>query len=89
MAALVKQVAELHATGLGEPKMTPHMAALVKQVAELHAIGLRTCHCIEEFTLRWIRSLGRRERLAYYCPWLADPSREPATGMMFNIHFYF
>jgi hypothetical protein len=69
--------------------MTPHLAALVKQVAELCATGLQTCHCIEEFTLRRIHPLGRWERLAYYCPWLADPSRKPATGMMFNLHFYY
>jgi hypothetical protein len=31
--------------------------------------------------------LGHRDKLAYDYPWLADLSREPATGKMFNLHF--
>jgi hypothetical protein len=71
----------------GEPKMTSRMAALVKWVAELCTVGLRACHCVEEFTLRWIRPVGRRERLAYDCLQLADLSCEPAAGEMSNLHF--
>jgi hypothetical protein len=67
--------------------MTPHLAALVKRVAELCAAGLRAYHCTEEFCLHQIHPLGRRERLAYDCPWLADPSRKPAADKMFNLHF--
>jgi hypothetical protein len=69
--------------------MTPHLVALVKRVAELCDIGLRVCHCVEEFTLQHIRPLDRWEKLAYDCPWLADASREPAAGKMFNLLFYY
>jgi hypothetical protein len=69
--------------------MTPCLAALVKQVAELHIAGLLAWHCAKEFTLQRIRSLGRREKLAYNCPRPADLSREPAAGKMFNLHFYY
>jgi hypothetical protein len=72
-----------------EPKMTPRLAALVNWVAELHAIDLGACHCAKEFTLRRIHPLGRRQRLAYDCPWLADLRHKPATGKMFNLHFYY
>jgi hypothetical protein len=61
--------------------------ALVKRVAELKDASLRACHCVEEFTLRWIRPLGHREKLAYECPRLADPSHEPATGKTFSLYF--
>jgi hypothetical protein len=67
--------------------MTPHLTALVKRVAELHAADLQACHNVEEFTLQWIRPLGHWEKLAYDCPWLANLSREPAAGKMFNLHF--
>jgi hypothetical protein len=69
--------------------MTPRLTTLVKWVAELYAAGLQACHCAEEFILRWILPLGRREKLAYDCPRLADSSRETAAGKMFNIHFYY
>jgi hypothetical protein len=69
--------------------MTSHLAALAKRIAELRATSLRVCHCIEEFTLWWIHPLGRQEKLAYGYPWLADPSREPAIGKMFNLHVYY
>jgi hypothetical protein len=69
--------------------MTPRLAALVKRVAELCAVGLWACHYTEEFTLWWIHPLGHREKLAYDCPRLVDPSREPTTGKMFNLHFYY
>jgi hypothetical protein len=42
----------------GEPKMTLRLAALVKRVAELCTVDVRACHCVEEFTLRWIHPLG-------------------------------
>jgi hypothetical protein len=71
----------------GEPKMTPRLAALVKRVAELHDSGLWVCHCGEEFTLQWNRPLGRREKLAYECLWLANPSREPSVGIILNFAF--
>jgi hypothetical protein len=61
----------------GEPKMTPRLAALVRQL----------CHCVVQFTLRWIHPLGHREKLAYECPRLADPSREPTAGNFFNFAF--
>jgi hypothetical protein len=67
--------------------MTPCLFALVKRVADLHAVGLRACYYTEEFTLRWIRPLSHRERLAYDYPWLADPSHEPTAGKIFNLHF--
>jgi hypothetical protein len=69
--------------------MTPRLATLVKRVAELRAAGLQVCHCVEEFTLRWIHPLGRREKLAYDYSWLAGLSREPAAGNIFNLHFYY
>jgi hypothetical protein len=68
----------------GEPKMTPRLAALVRWVAELRNSSLQARHCAEEFMLRWIRPLDRREKLAYECPWLADPSRESAAGKILN-----
>jgi hypothetical protein len=71
-----------------EPKMMLRLVALVKRVAELHETGLWACHCSEELTLMWIHSLGRREKLAYECPWLADPSREPAASKIFTLTFY-
>jgi hypothetical protein len=69
----------------GEPKMTPRLVALVKQVTELHESGLRACHYAEEFTLWRIRPLGRREKLSYECPRLADPSREPIVDRILTL----
>jgi hypothetical protein len=71
--------------GLGQPHLgqmyqTPRLATLVKRVTELHESSLWARHCAEEFTLRWIHPLGHREKLAYECPWLADPSRESTAG---------
>jgi hypothetical protein len=86
----------------GEPVMTPHLASLIKRVAELHEARLKACHCAEEFTLQQILLLDRREKLAFECPRLADPSYEPADGKIFTpqvlpimiyyfvlIHFFF
>jgi hypothetical protein len=71
----------------GEPKMTPHLASLVKRVVELCHSGLWARHCAGELTLRWIHPLGRREKLAYECSWLADPSREPSASRILNFAF--
>jgi hypothetical protein len=64
----------------GELEMAQRLAALIKQVAKLCDIGLRACHCAKEFTLWRIRPLGRHEKLAYECPRLADPSRDPTDS---------
>jgi hypothetical protein len=65
-----------------------NLADLVKRVPELREDGLRACHYAEEFTLQRLRPLGRREKLAYECSWLADPSHEPAAGKIFTLTFY-
>jgi hypothetical protein len=70
-----------------EPKLTRRLVALVKQVTKLHDAGLHACHYAEEFTLRQICPLDHRDKLAYECQQQADPSREPADGMFFNITF--
>jgi hypothetical protein len=64
--------------------MTPCLAALVKRVVVLHDIGLRACHWVKEFTIWRIRPLCRRDKLAYECLRLADPSRELADSKVFN-----
>jgi hypothetical protein len=61
-----------------EPLMNDCLTALVKSMAKLREAGLKACHCIEEFNLQRICSLGHREKLAFECPRLSDPSREPA-----------
>jgi hypothetical protein len=63
-----------------EPPMNDRLTALVKRVAELCEAGLNACHCIKEFHLRRIHPLGCREKLAFKCPRLSDPSHEPAEG---------
>jgi hypothetical protein len=50
------------------------LKALVKRVVKLRRTGLEVCHCIEELTLHQIRPLGRREKLAFKCPRLANPN---------------
>jgi hypothetical protein len=67
----------------GEPSMMPRLAALVKRVAELHEARLKAYHCVEEFTLRQIHPLSHQEKLAFNCPRLANPNREPADGEIF------
>jgi hypothetical protein len=64
--------------------MTSRLAALDNRVAGLCDAGLRACHCAEEFTLRWIHPRGHRDKLAYECPWLDDPSCEPAARKIFE-----
>jgi hypothetical protein len=64
--------------------MAPLMEALIKRVTDLQRAGHEACHCTEEFTLRWIRSLGRREKLAFECLWLTDPSRDPTADKALN-----
>jgi hypothetical protein len=66
-----------------EPPMTNRLAALTKHVVELRQAGLEVCHCIEEFYLRRIRPLGCRKKLAFKCPRMADPHREPSKGYRF------
>jgi hypothetical protein len=68
-----------------EPEMTPRLKALVKWVTELRQAGLEVCHYAEEFTLRRIRPLGHREKLAFECSWLADPNRDPLAGKILNL----
>jgi hypothetical protein len=71
-----------------EPPMTNRLAALTKRVVELRQAGLEACHCVEEFYLRRIRPLGRRKKLAFECPRLADPHREPSEGYPFDFSPY-
>jgi hypothetical protein len=60
--------------------MNAHLDALLKHVVELRETRLKVCHCIEEFHLQRIHPLGRRDKCAYECPWMADPNREPTDG---------
>jgi hypothetical protein len=64
--------------------MTAHLKALIKWAAKLHQDGLEACHYTEEFTLQW-GPLGHREKLAFECPWLADPNRDPPAGKILNL----
>jgi hypothetical protein len=57
-------------------------------VTELYEADIKAFHCIKEFTHQLIHPLGRREKLAYECPWLADPSHELAGGKIFNLIFH-
>jgi hypothetical protein len=71
-----------------EPPMTNRLAALTKRVADLRQTGLEVCHCVEEFYLWWIRPLAHRKKLAFECPRLADPHREPLEGYLFVFSSY-
>jgi hypothetical protein len=71
-----------------EPPMTDRLAALTKRVAKLRQAGLEACHCVEEFYLRWIHSLGHRKKLAFECPQMADPYCEPLKGCLFVFSLY-
>jgi hypothetical protein len=51
-----------------EPKLMTRQTTLVKRVVELCEARFKVCHCTEEFTLRWIRPLSHREKLAFECP---------------------
>jgi hypothetical protein len=66
-----------------EPPMIDRLAALTKRVVELRQAGLAACHYIEEFYLRWIHPLGRRKKLAFEYPRMADLYREPLEGCLF------
>jgi hypothetical protein len=68
-----------------EPKMTARLSALVKWVPELHEAGLKACHYAKEFNLWRICPLGCQEKLAYECPQLDDPSREPTGGKIISL----
>jgi hypothetical protein len=64
------------------PPMTDRLVMLTKRVAELHQPGLEVCHCVEEFYVRWIHPLGSRKTLAFECPRMADPYREPSESCL-------
>jgi hypothetical protein len=66
-----------------EPPMTDRLATLVKHITELCQAGLEACHCVEKFHLRSIHPLDRRMTLAFKCPRMADPSRDPLEGNIF------
>jgi hypothetical protein len=66
-----------------EPPMADRLAALTRRVAELRQADLEACHCVEEFYFWWIHPLGRRKKLAFECPRMADPYREPSEGSPF------
>jgi hypothetical protein len=66
-----------------EPPMTDRLATLTKRVAELCQASLEVCHCVEEFYIRQIHPLGRQKILAFECPRMADPYREPLEGCLF------
>jgi hypothetical protein len=68
--------------------MTNCLAALTKRVAELRQAGLEACHCNEEFYLQRFRPLGHWKKLAFECPRLADPRREPSEGYPFDFSPY-
>jgi hypothetical protein len=68
-----------------EPAMMPRLKALIKRAAEVRKAGLEACHCAKEFTLRRICPLGRREKLAFECPWPADPNRYMPTCKILNL----
>jgi hypothetical protein len=68
-----------------EPLMTDRLAAPTKRVAELRQVGLKVCHCVEEFYLRWIYPLDRWKILAFKCPRMPDPYREPSEGCLFDL----
>jgi hypothetical protein len=72
-----------------EPPMTDRLAALTKRIIELRQAGLEACHCVKEFYLRRIRPLGHRKKLAFECPRLADPYREPSEGCLFIRSSYY
>jgi hypothetical protein len=71
-----------------EPPMTDCLAALTKRVVKLHQAGLEACHCVKEFYLWQIRPLGRWKKLAFECPRMADPYREPSKGCLFVFSLY-
>jgi hypothetical protein len=58
-----------------EPKIVPHLTTLVKRVTELRQVGLQACHYAEKFTLWWIHSFGRWEKLTYECSRPVDLTR--------------
>jgi hypothetical protein len=63
--------------------MIDHLATLTKRIAELCQAGLEVCHCIEEFYVRRIHPLDRWKILAFECPRMANPYREPSEGCVF------
>jgi hypothetical protein len=65
-----------------EPLMNVCLTALVKRVAELRRARLKACHYVEKFHLRQIRPLGHRDKCAYECLHMTDPSHEPTDGKL-------
>jgi hypothetical protein len=66
-----------------EPPMIVRLATLIKRVAELRQAGLEACHCIKELYLQRIHPLDHWKTLAFECPWMTDPSRDPSKGDIF------
>jgi hypothetical protein len=66
-----------------ESSMIDRLATLIKRVAELHQADIEACHYIEEFHLRRIRPLDHQKILAFKCPRMVDPSRDPSEGDLF------
>jgi hypothetical protein len=66
-----------------EPSITDRLAALIKHIVELRQAGLEVCHYVEEFYLQRIHPLGHRKILAFECPRMADPYRDPSEGYLF------
>jgi hypothetical protein len=63
-----------------EPPMNNCLTTLIKHVTELREVGLKPYHYIEEFHLWRIHPLDSREKLAFECLRLFDPSHEPTEG---------
>jgi hypothetical protein len=63
--------------------MTDRLAVLTKHVAELRQAGLEACNCVEKFYVRRIHPLDRWKILAFECPRMVDPYREPSEGCLF------
>jgi hypothetical protein len=66
-----------------ESPMIDPLATLIKCVTKLRQASLEVCHRVEEFYLRWIHPLDRRKILAFECPRMADPCRDPSEGYLF------
>jgi hypothetical protein len=68
--------------------MTPCLKAMVKRVTKLSQANLEVCHYTKEFTLRWMCPLGHQEKLAFECPWLADPNHDSPASKILNFLLY-
>jgi hypothetical protein len=61
-------------------KMSSYLQALVDHVIEHRKAGLEACYYVEEFHLWRICPLDWKERPAYECLWLGDPTRNPLAS---------